>query len=459
MYSICDFKDIGKRRLLRNGARYVEFWKSTDGNIFNVSNTIKLKDCVEFASCKIIKKNDNTNLYQLIDLANVTPNYGSLRDLENNVVSELGSDKVLLSDSDIVFSKLNSHIGYVFLTNEIVSGYDIVGSTEFFPLKVINNVINPKILKYILLHVKFRDKAAFLRTGKSQSHPRIQRDDFFNIKIPKISNEKELLNKIERYESVINSISLEVKTIQNIIESVLVDFKIINKNEDSSGNLSFVSNLKSVAKQKYLRLGSRYNDFWFNHNGNLFASSKQLKPIKEFVKIDRSPNLKKGVLDKPYILIDFDQVESPLGIINSFENFVSEIGSDKIVFGNCDLLTNKLRPYLGYTILNNNELDLIGTTEFIPLNVFEKKKLSPEYFRYILLSIQYLNKSQFISSGKEHPRISTIDLLNIQIPVPSISIQNQIVAAIHKQEIDNNRYILKLNKIRKMLDDMLETYF
>jgi hypothetical protein len=44
MYSICDFKDIGKRRLLRNGARYVEFWKSTDGNIFNVSNTIKLKD-------------------------------------------------------------------------------------------------------------------------------------------------------------------------------------------------------------------------------------------------------------------------------------------------------------------------------------------------------------------------------------------------------------------------------
>jgi len=459
MYSICDFKEIGKHRLLRNGARYIDFWNSTNGNVFSVRKTIKLKDCVEFASCKTIKKDDIDKANQLIDLANVSPNYGSLINLNENIVAELGSDKVFLSDADIVFSKLNSHIGYVFLVNEIKTDYDIIGSTEFFPLKIINNRINPKILKYILLHSKFREKSTFLKTGKSQSHPRIQRDDFFNLHIPLVKYEKSLLSKINRYENLINRIDEEIDSMQSIIHDVLIEFKVVKHNEMSIGNSNYLSGIKDIAKQKYLRLGAKYNDFWYNYNGCLFSSVGELKSLKGYVKIDRTPKLKKGFLDEIYSLIDFDQVDSLLGVINNFENYITEIGSDKIIFGECDLLTNKLRPYLGYTILNDKSKNLIGTTEFIPLIVFDKEKLNPEFLRYLLLSKQYLDKSQFISSGKEHPRISTIDLLNIKIPVPDINIQKEVVKEIHNKEINNNRLILKRNKVRQMLDDMLQSFF
>ena len=462
MISITNFSDISERHLLRFGARYVDFWKNQHGEIFDgLYSTIPLKNIVSFASAKVINKNRANKIYQLIDLANIEPGTGYPLNLEENIVSEIGSDKIYLGDADIVFSKLNSHIGYVFLTSEITNnGHDLIGSTEFFPLVVDADRIYPKLLKYYLLHQSFRNKAVFLRSGKSQSHPRIQKDDFFNLRIPLFdkASQTRLLKKIEKIEAGINSSRDKIESLQSIIDQVFTKYSLKSKSESNYRTRTLIPSLTNVAKNKALRIGAEYNDFWLFHNGRLFAGTDEtikILPLKEIMKLVPKNTLKKGQLEEPRILIDFAQVESLNGKVNDFDNIVIELGSDRIEFGHCDFLTNKLRPYLGYTILNSPGLNLIGTTEFIPFQIRDEKKVMTEYIRYLLLSTEYLGKSKFLMSGKEHPRITSIDILNIKVPLPGPEVQQKIVEEISKREAKAQKAREEIKKLRASIDETI----
>ena len=462
MISITSFSDIGKRHLIRFGARYVDFWKNKNGQLFETSKaTVRIKDFVFFASGKVIKKNEVDGIYQLVNLANIEAGTGYPINLESNIVVEIGSDKIYLSDADLVFSKLNSHIGYVFLIDEIPNnGYDIIGSTEFYPLVVNSNNINAKLLKYLLLHKSFRQKAVFLRSGKSQSHPRIQKDDFFNLKIPLIdeNRQKKLLQKIIKIEKKLDSERKKIETLQLIIDQVLTDYGIKSGSQNTYRTTTLNPAVSNIGQRKALRIGAEYNDFWLTHKGMLFEGiSEKIKTVylKRIIQLAPKIILKKGILHESKVLIDFKQIEARSGRIIDFENIVTELGSDRIEFCKCDFLTNKLRPYLGYTILNQPDLSLIGTPEFIPFNIRDKFEVSVEFVRYLLLSTEYLEKSKFLMSGKEHPRINAIDILNIQVPLPDPDIQKQIVEEISERETKSLKARDKMDKIRQNIDDLI----
>lgn len=462
MIAEINFSDIGKRFLLRFGSRYVDFWKSRNGKIFDYNiDTIKIKNVAMFASAKVIKKDSLSSTYQLIDLANIEPETGFPINLHENITDVIGSDKIYLSDADLAFSKLNSHIGYVFLLSDISDNeFEIIGSTEFYPLIVNKHKIKPKLLKYFLLHNSFREKAVFLRSGKSQSHPRIQRDDFFNLEIPSIEliKQKEIIDKIGKLENHLYKEKGNVESLQIIIDEIFSKYSLKTKSLQTYRVENLVTDLNYIANNKALRIGAEYNDFWFNHKGFLFegtADKYDLLPLKRIIKLSNKNTLKKGFLNEPRILIDFEQVESPNGKIIDFENIVIELGSDRIEFGECGFLTNKLRPYLGYTILNIPEKQLIGTTEFIPFEIRDKNIVMSEYIRYLLLSKEYLEKSKFLMSGKEHPRITSTDILNIKVPIPTYETQEQIVKEIQEREVQSEKAREKVKTLRQQIDDLI----
>ncbi|MBN1971985.1 MAG: restriction endonuclease subunit S [Candidatus Delongbacteria bacterium] len=252
MIAETNLSDIGKRFLLRFGSRYVDFWKSRNGKIFNYNiDTIKMKYVAKFASARVIKKDTINSIYQLIDLANIEPETGFPINLQENITDVIGSDKIYLNDADLAFSKLNSHIGYVFLIGEIANDeFEIIGSTEFYPLIVNSQKIKPKLLKYFLLHNSFREKAVFLRSGKSQSHPRIQRDDFFNLEIPflELSKQQEIIDKIESIENHLFKQKVNIESLQVIIDEIFNKYLLKTKSlqtyrvENLVTNLNYISN-------------------------------------------------------------------------------------------------------------------------------------------------------------------------------------------------------------------------
>lgn len=133
---------------------------------------------------------------------------------------------------------------------------------------------------------------------------------------------------------------------------------------------------------------------------------------------------RKGVLDEPALQVDLEHV-SRWGFVSGAAE-VSEIGSDKLRFGDADLLTTKLRPYLGKTILN--EFDgAIGTTEWIPLRV-DRERLRPKLLFHLMQTRRYTALASLFMSGKEHPRISPDMLLRFRVPLLEITAQDALVA-------------------------------
>lgn len=215
----------------------------------------------------------------------------------------------------------------------------------------------------------------------------------------------------------------------------------------------FSKKASEISKRKFLRLDPKYYVFWDKTKGKLFESEKiDCVKLGQIIKLTKDKILKKGDLDKEYILIDKEDVDSKNGIIIN-ENQVSKIDSDKVLFGEADILIPKLRPYLGGTFLNQKDKDLMGTPEFLPYSV-DGKKLQKEYLKYILLSKDFLNLVSYLSSGKEHPRISSYDLESIEIPLPindeKLTKQRKVIDLIEKKlgDLNEKRKLIENNRMK-----------
>lgn len=136
--------------------------------------------------------------------------------------------------------------------------------------------------------------------------------------------------------------------------------------------------------------------------------------------------IKKGDLGSLKQLIDLENV-SAWGALSDVET-VSSIGSNRLDFGDADVLTAKLRPYLGKTI-HNGFSDALGTTEWVPIKV-DPERLRPRLLGYLLQSRHYVELSSAFMAGKEHPRINPNDILQLEVPLPPLKDQDALVAAL-----------------------------
>lgn len=282
--------------------------------------------------------------------------------------------------------------------------------------------------------------------------------DLLRIKIPLPLREvqKKIVKQIEKIEDKIKEEKQKLVLLQEVIERIFIKYGIKSSKFKKKEFESFITDAFNIGRQKFLRCGPQYRAFWDVHKGLLFEDKTNCKTVKlgSVIKLRKVKTLKKGVLDKEYILIELEDIESRTGKIINKDRIVTEIGSDKTYFDESDLVTTKLRPYLGYTILNNPELELIGTTELLPFKVQEDLAY-PEYVKYLFLSYEYLEISNFLMYGKEHPRNHPLDIINIKIPLPDLETQEKIVSEIQKQEKINEEAEQKINEIRDEINNII----
>ena len=292
-------------------------------------------------------------------------------------------------------------------------------------------------------------------TGKVQKE--ITNWSIRRIPITKLLNKTKLEENFKVIGTNIKKEQLKNIFLQDSIDQIFLKYVLKSKSLSSYRTQNIITDLSYIGRNKALRIGAEYNDFWLTHNGHLFEGTSKnsvITPFKRIIKLSAKTTLKKGILVEPRILIDFEQIDALYGTINT-DNIVSEIGSDKVEFGNCDFVTNKLDPYSGYTFIINSELNMIGTTELWPMEVIDKTKTHVEYIRYLLLSTEYLEKSKLLMSGKRHPRIHHLDLLNIKVPLPEYKIQEQIVREIQDKEVQSEKARLKIKALRKQINDLI----
>lgn len=342
---------------------------------------------------------------------------------------------IALEDEDIIITR-SATVGHVHIFNKPDDNI-YIPSHHLSILRSDHSLEFKQFCVYWLKSNECREFFEAYATGKIQKE--ITNWSIRKIPIPKIKNIREIVtccNKINN--DIINKNSLIIP-LQTTIDNVLSENNIKPKHRDSFFEI-LESHLSSIKNQPFLRCGAQYRAFWDKHDGLLFdgiGNSDQIIRLRYLLKPMKTGILKKGILDKEYILIELEDIKAGTGRIINEDKATSEIGSDKVPFDECDLLTSKIDPYLGYTVLNDPSKDYIGTTELLPFKV-DKTLAYPEFVKYLLLSYEYLEKSSLLMYGKRHPRIHTLDLLNIKVLRPSLEVQDVVIQEIKKHERRNN---------------------
>jgi len=361
-----------------------------------------------------------------------------------------------LEKGDILISSLRgakSPVLYVDFDNTD----EYVASNGFYVFKVKNADWNEKFVFYFLRTKFIRDILDnHLSSGIGISS--YKESDLLRIKIPVITLDiqNKILEKIKPLQEKINEYYKKIESLQDIIDDVFVKYEVKSKKFTDGQGEHFPIKFQKIGENLFLRLGVQYYAFFEVHQGLLFDKNGKYKqvPLRRIIKQYNAQILKKGILDKSYILIDLEQLEPKTGKIKDETNEVEEIGSDKVLFGDADIIISKIDPYLAYVFINDKSKNYIGTTELIPFKLINND-VNIHYLKYCLLSNEYITKSALIMYGKRHPRLHTKDLLAVRIPLPDLEIQQKIVSEIQQREEKSNQYKEQIKKLREEIDDLI----
>lgn len=123
----------------------------------------------------------------------------------------------------------------------------------------------------------------------------------------------------------------------------------------------------------------------------------------------------------------------------------SEIKSRSKTYDFDDVLFGRLRPELNKVLLAPAEISPgICSNEFIILSG-NAKRIHPRYLRYVLASPYVSAYAQKLRSGASLPRLSASDLLDLKIPLPTLSEQGEIVKKLERLDV-------QLRSLRKRLE-------
>lgn len=360
---------------------------------------------------------------------------------------------IALCDGDLIITRSGT-VGRVHAFHPPDNKY-YIPSHHLAVLKLPDEVSRAQFLRFYLQTDFARNFFWAHATGKSQKE--ITNWSIRRIPVPRMDNYAEVARNCREIECQIEELRNKSRDLQDIIEEVFVAYQLKpSGHPDRKEILQF--SLSDISRQLYLRCGAQYRAFYENHKGLLFDDPEpkyRIRRLGELMHPYPATVLKKGVLDEEYILIELKNIESLTGRIITEDNVVAEIGSDKVVFGDCDLLVGKLRPYLGYAVLNDKDKPYIGTTELLPFSVNDDLTM-PGYLRYLLLSRDFLHVSSMLMYGKEHPRIHPGDLLAIRVPCPPLEVQKSIVVDdIHEKEQKNQETRIKIEELRQEIDRIL----
>ena len=110
-------------------------------------------------------------------------------------------------------------------------------------------------------------------------------------------------------------------------------------------------------------------------------------------------------------------------LLQKIYNSDRQVSSNKYSFKKNDVLYGKLRPYLNKVLIASDEG--VCSSEILPLQSYQ---IESKYIKTYLMSPDFLNYANNLTSGTRMPRLGTDDLRKAIFPLPPLAEQKRIVA-------------------------------
>ena len=192
----------------------------------------------------------------------------------------------------------------------------------------------------------------------------------------------------------------------------------------------FTTDFQNISNQEFFRLDFGYRHFFDKQNAVIYNFDKYTL-LKYILKEIQSNKIPKGELKDEEILVALGNIKRRYNYLINLEK-VNEIGSDKNILQNGDIVIPKMQPQMGNIFLNLKHERYIASTELLEYTI--NTEYNPVFIYYLIVSKKFLTSLKKLESGKTHRRVKSEDLLKIKIPLISKAEQDRIVAAIEPIE-------------------------
>jgi len=300
-----DFQNIGKQEFLRPNVGYRYFFDIQNAIVYNFDNLIKLKYVLKELPTKKVPKGDLENEEYLIDIGNIERRFNNLINFEK--VSEIGSDKNILQDGDIVIPKIQPQMGNIFLNTEHER---FIGSTELLEYSI-SEKYNHLFVYYLITSNKFLSDLARLESGKT--HRRVNPIDLLKIKIPLIAKPKQdqVVIQIEPIEKKIKELKAQITPPQEVINKVFArefGFDLENADEKKK-NMIHYSSLIDVANEELkfdisLKYRFIFNKYVKNPSKNDWIELGKIVEVKGGKRLPKGQNITEEDTGFKYVRVD-----------------------------------------------------------------------------------------------------------------------------------------------------------
>lgn len=412
---------------------------------------------------KKLKKGMLQKKYKVLNISDQKQNDGIIRNIQ--ITDEIGSDKSILTGSDILISKLGMTRGYIF--KNTIKDMDLLGSTEIIPY-VNNGKMSTMLLKYILLHPNMVNSYSYMQTGKTPSHLRVNPIELLRVLIPVIPNEiQDKLEKeitiIEKNISKLEKMIVEPKVIINKVfaDKFAVDKKLYNNEKNRK---HFNVPLCRVAKNDHLRMSTHFHHVSLNKIDKVVSDKNKWIKLSKVFKLSGGKRIPKGFsysnsnTDYRYLRpaeVDFGGIQKQeLKYIS--KELYDGLKRYSIHTGDfCVSIVGTLGKvaYIDTKILGLKKDNLILSENFIKLK--PKLDLNTDFMIY------YLNSFLFEAQVNREYTITSVKKLGIDkwdyIMIPNLDEeeQSEIVTNIRKKLRKQKLIIERVNQERMKINDLI----
>ena len=399
------------------------------------------------------RKSDKAGKIPVIRMGNLQSGEIDYSDLAYSSDKE-DIEKYCLNKNELLFNRTNSP--------------ELVGKTALyrgdFPaifagylVRIVPIIVSPLLLNYIMNSDYEKVYCAAVKTdGVNQSNVNAQKIACLIIPIPPQNEQRAISAAVSLALAQIDTIDQDKSHLQLFItqaKSKILDLAIRGKlvpQDPADEPASVLLERIRAEKEQLIKEGKIKRDnnesYIFRGDDKSYYQDKGGKRlcVEEMIPFDlpqqwlwcqlgeicdygNCNNTDTATLPDDAWILDLEDIEKDTGkVLQRITVAERKSNSTKHAFYNGQLLYSKLRPYLNKVLIADD--DGYCTSEILPLEF--ANIIFPPYARHVLMSTYFLGYANQCSYGVKMPRLGTNDGKRAWIPLPPLSEQHRIAAAV-----------------------------
>lgn len=372
---------------------------------------------------------EDSTVYNFVGLEHIESNTGKLIGFEPTMGKNIKSTKVTFLKGMVLYGKLRPYLNKVW-----VAEFDGVATTEILPFSADGGMLIPKYLAYYLRSPEFVATVDLNTSGARM--PRAT-SKFFNdvakIPLPPLPEQTRIVAKLdalfERIDQAIGLLEKNIRLTGELMAAVLGE--VFGKLKGDNSIVKPVEKIAEVKGGKRIPLGTKLSDEKTNHpylrvtdfNERGSIEMNSLKYISESI---------------------FSQIRRYT--ITSNDLYISIAGT------------------IGRTGIIPKELDGANLTEnAAKLVIKQPDKLRLKYLFFFTLSTHFKEQAGLATKAVAMPKLALTRLQKIQVPIPSIDVQENLITKFEILTSMNEKLIeaqtQKLRSLQVLKSSLLDQAF